>query len=407
MTNRDTSVNHFLEPLRPYLQDKAITEIVVNRPGQIYYETRAGWESEDAPLLTYDHLHKFGIAAAKYTGENLTFQSETPILSAMLPGGERAQFVMPPACRPETVSLTIRKPALDVRELDCFIADGLFSQIHAPNYENLDEEELFERYKQIYFPPKAEERRATFLRRCVELGKNIVIAGETGSGKTTFMKALMQCIPTNERIITIEDVPELVYGLPKHDNQVNLFYPSEGGADSTVTASSLLRSCLRMKPDRILLGELRGGETYDFLNVCFSGHGGSITSCHAGSCTEVFDYLALKVLQSDTGRTIPYDKIRELLFQTIDVVVHIHNDRRIGRHITEIWFDPSVKKKGDGKYETFGPANLNKRLDRTTFCNAKSDSRSAVPVARGLGIRQEQAKRRTEGYAELALNKKP
>lgn len=99
-----------------------------------------------------------------------------------------------------------------------------------------------------------------------------------------------------------------------------------------------------MKPDRILLAELRGGETFDFLNVCLSGHGGSIPSCHAGSCAGVFEYLALKVLQSDTGKTLPYDVIRKLLYLTVDVVVHIHNDRAIGRHITEIWFDPSVKR---------------------------------------------------------------
>ena len=74
------------------------------------------------------------------------------------------------------------------------------------------------------------------------------------------------------------------------------------------------------------------------------GHGGSITSCHAGSCAGVFEYLALKVLQSDTGKTLPYDVIRKLLYLTVDVVVHIHNDRAIGRHITEIWFDPSVKR---------------------------------------------------------------
>ena len=93
-----------------------------------------------------------------------------------------------------------------------------------------------------------------------------------------------------------------------------------------------------MKPDRILLAELRGGETYDFLNVCLSGHGGSITSCHAGSCRQVFDYLALKVLQSSAGRQIPYEIIGQLLHQVIDVVVHVHRDRTVGRHITELWY---------------------------------------------------------------------
>ena len=178
----------------------------------------------------------------------------------------------------------------------------------------------------------------------METGKTIVIAGETGSGKTTFMKALMQHIPTDQRIITIEDVPELLYGLPKHENQVNLFYPSEATDKSTVTAASLMRSCLRMKPDRILLAELRGGETFDFLNVCLSGHSGSITSCHAGSCGQVFDYLALKVLQSSTGRELPYAVIQQLLHQVIDVIVHVHRNRTFGRHITELFFNPHTEE---------------------------------------------------------------
>ena len=127
MSARDTSVNHFLEPLRPFLSDKAITEIVVNRPGQVYFETRAGWKAKDVPQLTYEHLIKLGVAVAKFAGENVLFQSTVPILSAVLPGGERAQFVMPPACRADTVSLTIRKPSFDVRTLDTYISDGFFA----------------------------------------------------------------------------------------------------------------------------------------------------------------------------------------------------------------------------------------------------------------------------------------
>lgn len=98
MSARNTSVNHFLEPLRPFLSDKAITEIVVNRPGQVYFETRAGWKAKDVPQLTYEHLIKLGVAVAKFAGENVLFQSTVPILSAVLPGGERA--VRHVACLP-------------------------------------------------------------------------------------------------------------------------------------------------------------------------------------------------------------------------------------------------------------------------------------------------------------------
>ena len=165
MSARDTSVNHFLEPLRPFLSDKAITEIVVNRPGQVYFETRAGWKAKDVPQLTYEHLIKLGVAVAKFAGENVLFQSTVPILSAVLPGGERAQFVMPPACRADTVSLTIRKPSFDVRTLDTYISDGFFDRIQAANRLNTADGELLERYKHIHDMPQANERRAEFLQR--------------------------------------------------------------------------------------------------------------------------------------------------------------------------------------------------------------------------------------------------
>lgn len=340
---RDVSVRYFLRPFSPYLHDSSITEIAVNRPGRIYYETKGGWQSEDAPALTFETLVSLGTAVARFAGENVPFSNQDPILSATLPDGERIQIVMPPACRAGHISITIRKPSKQIRTLDAYAAEGFFDRMHPVNRISADDEELLELYKHLHDTTDAAKNRAKFLRRCVELGKNIVIAGETGSGKTTFMKALMQFIPTSERIITIEDVPELLYGLPNHDNQVNLLYPSEASPKSTVTAASLLRSCLRMKPDRILLAELRGGETFDFLNTCLSGHGGSITSCHAGSCRETFEYLALKVLQSEAGGGLSNEVIRKLLNLTIDVVVHVHNDRNYGRHITEIWFDPSVK----------------------------------------------------------------
>lgn len=347
--DKSYSVRHHLRPFEPFLKEEGVTEICVNRPKEVFCEKRGIWIRHEVPELTYGLLFDLGTSIAAFSGENVTFGSTTPVLSAQLPDGERVQFVMPPACKlphgVDTISVTIRKPSFDVRTLNDYVKDGFFSKVKPAIKFSETDQELMKIYSKIHDCPDAEFNRSNFLRRCVQLGKNIVIAGETGSGKTTFMKALMQSIPIDERIITIEDVPELLYGLPDHKNQVNLFYPSETSSKSTVTAASLMRSCLRMKPDRILLAELRGGETFDFLNVCLSGHGGSITSCHAGSCKGVFEYLALKVLQSETGKTLPYDVIKKLLYLTIDVVVHIHNDKTggLGRHITEIWFDPSIK----------------------------------------------------------------
>ena len=350
--DKAASVSYRLTPFKPFFDDAQVTEICVNRPREVFVERAGRWIAHKVSQLTYDNLKRLGTAVAAYA--NTTFGDSTPVMSAVLPHGERSQFVLPPACKDGTISITIRKPSFDIRTLDNYIQDGFFNHVHPATEVSAADQELLSIRKKLCDTDDLREKvrlRAVFLRRAVELGKNIVIAGETGSGKTTFMKALMQSIPTDQRIITIEDVPELLWGLPNHPNQVNLLYPSEGTEASTVTAASLMRSCLRMKPDRILLAELRGGETFDFLNVCLSGHGGTNTSCHSGTCKGAFDYLALKVMQSPVGKNLPHDVIMRLLYLVIDVVVCVHNDKihGHGRHITEMWYDPIAKQVGDLK----------------------------------------------------------
>ena len=346
-TSRDTAVRFQLQPFRRFFEDEKVTEICVNRPGEVFTERAGKWESYEVSVLTFEYLKRLGTAVATYA--NTTFGDSTPIVSAVLPDGERSQFVMPPACKDGTISITIRKPSFDVKTLESYIESGFFNHVHPAQAVSDADRELLGLREELRSTDDLKQQvtlRARFLQRAVELGKNVVIAGETGSGKTTFMKALMQCIPTEQRIITIEDVPELLWGLPNHRNQVNLLYPSEATENSAITAAGLMRSCLRMKPDRILLAELRGGETFDFLNVCLSGHGGTITSCHAGTCAGVFDYLALKVMQSPVGKSLPHSVIMRLLHLVLDVVVCIHNDKQngLGRHITEMWYDPDSKK---------------------------------------------------------------
>jgi len=334
---RAISVNFHLQPLGPWLTDTDVTEVCVNRPGEVWCERQSVWETHDVPDLTFDHCISLATATAKLAKQDIS--DSRPILSAVLPAGERIQIVMPPAAEHGTVSVTIRKPSFSRRTLDDYVQQGFFKHIQPISNElSPDEQELLRL--------KHAGDYVGFLRRAVELEKVIVVAGETGSGKTTFMKALMQAIPIAQRIITIEDVPELF--LPDHKNHVHLFYPSEAKEEENapVTAASLLKSCLRMKPSRILLAELRGGETFDFVNVCASGHGGSITSLHAGSCEMAFERMALMILQNRQGRTLPYSVIKRLLYQVVDIVIHVHNDvyhPELGRHITELWYDPARK----------------------------------------------------------------
>lgn len=332
---KDASVKYLFKPISQWLDDKDITEIAINRPHEIWIEKDNHWQSFDVPELTYERLMSMATSVAAFTNNNISVT--TPVLSAVLPQGERIQFVIPPACEDGTISLTIRKPSFTSRSLADYDQDGFFDHV-APIQDGLSpiDKQLLE---------LKETDINAFLKLAVTREKNIVIAGGTGSGKTTLMKALMEVIPREQRLITIEDVPELF--LPNHPNTVHLFYPSEAMPNDPVTSAKLLKSCLRMKPDRIMLAELRGAETFDFINVNASGHGGSITSCHANTAELTFERLAMMTMQNPQGRSLPYEVIKRLLYQVIDIVIHVTNDvhssENLGRHITEIWFEPTKK----------------------------------------------------------------
>lgn len=311
-----------------FLDDDRINEIVYNGSNIIWYQTNDGaWDSKISESLTIDAAHSFSQTAAAFKKD--TLDQHKPILSCTLSTGERVQIVIPPACKMGTLSITIRKPSKTNVSINDFASAGFFTEIVSKKDENISpyDAELIN----LYRVGKYQE----FLAKAVTYKKTVVIAGETGSGKTTLMKSLIEYIPLGERLITIEDVEEIKFF--DHKNFVQLFYPSEAKSNDLVNSATLLKSCLRMKPDRILLAELRDGATYDFINVVSSGHGGSLTSCHAGSVSETFIRLALMTLQNEQGRNIPFSVITNMLKDVIDVVVHMH---KIGgkRRISEIYF---------------------------------------------------------------------
>ena len=305
-----------------YLQDDSINEICYNGNELIWYQNTNGvWQCESTHI-TYENAEAFAQAAASYKEDQI--DKARPILSCVLVSGERVQIVLPPATKREHISITIRKPSKTRYFFDHFIKQGLFSEVKPASSAMSDNDKaLLDLYKA--------QDWAIFIPQCISAGKNVIICGETGSGKTTFMKTLIDYIPKEERIITIEDVEEIV--LYEHKNFVQLFYPSEAKSEDFLNSATLLKSCLRMKPDRILLAELRGGETYDFVNVLSSGHGGSITSCHAGSSKDCFRRLSMMILQNPQGQKIPFEIIQNTLIDLIDVIVHLYahaGKRRIG-----------------------------------------------------------------------------
>ena len=309
----DASVRQFLAPVRHLLEYGPVHELCINRPGEAFVETAEGWSRATVPDMNFARC--MALAQAVATLLNQKIGQETPLLSGDLPTGERIQIVIPPAVR-TGVSITIRKAsatALTLREL---AAQGMFTRVRQAEAST----QLAPVQHELLDLMAARDFEA-FLRLAVRARLTIVASGETGTGKTTFMKALVDEIPPDERIITIEDAHEL--RMPHRDNTVHLMYSKGRQGAARVSAQDLIASCMRMRPDRVFLAELRGKETFDFLNLGLSGHTGSMTSVHAASCSAAFKRMAMLVVQSDEGRALPYAEIQNLLHLVIDIVVQI------------------------------------------------------------------------------------
>ncbi len=315
--------------IAPWMEAGDVSEICINRPGELYVETRAGWQQERVPGMTYERARQFCTAVVNESNTGQRITDADPVVSLTFPTGQRAQFVIPPACDAGRVSITIRLPSRSGRSLQEYREQGFFDRIveQPDRLPDQDRELLRLREARDY---------AGFFQLAVRARKNIVVSGATGSGKTTFMKALVREIPASERLVTIEDARELFIDQP---NVVHLLYSKGGQSASNVTAKACMEACLRMKPDRIILAELRGDEAFYFIRNCASGHPGSITSCHAGSARQTWDQLALMVKASAEGAGLEFDVIKRLLRMTVDIVVHIQSHAG-ERRITAIDFEP-------------------------------------------------------------------
>jgi type IV secretion system protein VirB11 len=328
-----SSLQLTLRALRPLLSDPEVTELCINRPGEAFIETRAGWRREPVPFADFDWCRRLAKLVANATRQRV--DEESPLLSASLPTGERIQIVLPPATTPNCVAITIRRPSDEVWSIEELSRRGVFRTTRRAT-DALDETET-----ELLRLLEVQEYE-TFMRLAVRSRKNILVSGPTGSGKTTWTKALIREIPSDERLITIEDAKELV--LDQHPNHVRLFYSKDDQGLARVTPKQLLESCLRMKPDRILLAELRAEEAFDYLRNVNSGHPGSITSVHAASAELAFEQLVLLVKQTRGGEGLARADIKNLLYLLVDVVIQFGVERH-QRFIKEIWYEPERKRR--------------------------------------------------------------
>ncbi|HEX4377108.1 MAG TPA: P-type DNA transfer ATPase VirB11 [Steroidobacteraceae bacterium] len=318
--------------LQAFLRNEEVTEICINRPGTVFTECVGGWKSEAMPELDLKWCLRFAKLVANYSRQRI--DATTPLLSASLPGGERVQIVLPPATSAGCVAIAIRRPGSRAWSLSELGAKGIFQRARrAERGVTRAETELLRLLAAGEFE--------SFLRLAVHHRLNIVVSGPTGSGKTTCTKALIGEIPRDERLITIEDARELV--LDGHRNHVRLFYSKDDQGVARVGPRQLIECCLRMKPDRILLAELRGDEAFDYLRSVNCGHPGSITSIHASSAELAFEQLMLLIKQSEAGRELSRTDIRQLLYQSIDVIIQFDAHQR-QRYIREVWYEPSRKR---------------------------------------------------------------
>ena len=328
-----TALELTLRALRPILDRPDVTDICINGPGHVFLDTSDGWQREPLSFATYGWCRRLAALVANSTRQRIA--EDSPLLSASLPTGERIQIVLPPATTAGSIAITIRRPSDRVWSLAELARRGIFQGTRGAT-ESLDDTES------TLLHLLEHRELESFMRLAVTSHRNIVVSGPTGSGKTTYTKALIREIPSDERLITIEDARELV--LDRHPNHVRLFYSKDDQGLAHVTPKQLLESCLRMKPDRILLAELRSEEAFDYLRNVNSGHPGSITSVHAASAELAFEQLVLLVKQSRAGAELARADIKNLLYLLVDIVIQFGVDGR-RRYVKEVWFDPARKRR--------------------------------------------------------------
>ena len=322
-----SNIKDLLGPLLPILARDDVTDVCINGPGLLFVESTKGWERMPAENLTNSWERAFSKAVASSMQDKIDERS--PILTGHLPGGERIQIILPPAA--EQPSITIRRPSTRTFSLEELEAGGTFEPVVKGHGSSADHREAARQHL-MGWREHGRLRITQIIRELVGHRLNVVISGATGSGKTTLAKAMIAEIPDDERLIAIEDAYELVFAQP---NVVRLFYSRDGSGISPVTAKELLVSCLRMKPDRIMLAELRDEEAYYYLRNVNSGHPGSITTIHANSARAAIEQLMLMLRQSSAGAGLTREDIRGLVTNLVDVIIQMER-----KQVTEIYFLP-------------------------------------------------------------------
>lgn len=298
----DVYLSAYLAPFAAWLGDESVSEILVNDPGVVWIEADGVMRRETVPAIDDQLIRRLAEQVARVSHQGIN--RERPLLAATLPDGTRVQFAGPPATRGHW-AMAMRRHRLVETTLDAYARPPGASML-------------------AVIEPDPQADPVAFLRFCVRARRTVLISGGTSSGKTTFLNALLREVPGDERVVVVEDTPEIRLG---SGNAVGLLGVKGDTGEAKVTTDDLLQASLRLRPDRIVLGELRGGEAVSFLRAINTGHPGSFSTIHANSPGGALEQLALMVMQAGLGLsrmdTLAYAK------SVIDVVVQL--DRQGGQ----------------------------------------------------------------------------
>jgi pilus assembly protein CpaF len=286
-------------PLAALAGDPAVTEIMVNGPAAVFAER--GGRIERAPVSFRDADELLALLRALAAAAARPLDDAHPLADGRLPDGSRFHAALPTVAV-DGGALTIRKFRRDVRSADDLVSAGTLSS-----------------------------RMATFLDACVRARVNVVVSGGTGTGKTTLLNVLTSFVPASQRLVLVEDTGELVAAVPNH---VRLVARPPGPNDAGVPIRTLVVNAMRMRPDRLVVGECRAGETYDMLTAMNTGHGGSMTTVHANSARDALRRLEAMVLMA--GTEMPLKVVRQHVSSAIQLVLHMARGQDGVRRLVEM-----------------------------------------------------------------------
>jgi len=326
MSTLTNALERQLGPLQRYFSDPTVFEIRINRFGEVVCDKFDGRHFYQDAAISDTFIQRLTQALLSYNG-----LQRQAINNLLLPDGSRGIICLPPAVHQGTTAVAFRKNISLNKPLSTLDQEGIFSQCRAIGNHDSDLQPSDRHLLDLF----SQQAYQDFLEYAVKHKKTIVVAGETGSGKTVLTRALLECVVPTERVILIEDVHEVS---AEHLQEVVYMRYSTESHTQLVTPTDCLKACMRLTPDRIFMTELRDQAAWDYIQMLNTGHPGGLTSTHANSARDTFQRIGLLIKATEIGKMLEYQDIMRLLYSTLDIVVYMEK-----RKIKEIYFDPQYK----------------------------------------------------------------